>query len=712
MNFYLNEVLKERITEERYRILWIDPHQTLLYMIQLDNENAVPIKKSISELREAIIINEWFKEKEVNITSFISSDYEQKHIEIRDNAWLIIKDIVNQEPQVFDKKYRSRLIKSVREQHSVNYKTVRKYLYKYWSKGKKIDALLPNYINSGARGKERNAGEKKRGLPRKYGTIGINVDETTKKIFRKAIEKYYLNSKQNSLTVAYKFMLRDFYVENIYYEDGIEKMILKDENKIPTIDQFKYWFHKEYDAPEILKARKGEKRFNKDHRAVLGTSLSEVFGPGSRYQIDATVGDVYLVSEINRNWIIGRPVIYVVIDVFSRMVVGMYIGLEGPSWVGASMAIKNVVSNKKEYCAEYGIEITEEKWPCNHLPEILLADKGEFEGYNVDRLVNAFNLHVENTASYRADWKGIVERKFRTIQTKVKPLLPGYIDIDFQERGTRDYRLDATLTLREFNQLMIKQILIYNSKHYMSSYVRDRDLVKDNVLPIPLELWNWGIQNRTGKLKYHSEEDVMLQLLPRDTATVNYTGIHFKGIIYKCKKAIEESWFENARMNGSWKIYLAYDRRNMDHVYFIDEDKNQKEICYMIGNSTRFSGLSLDDINYLREEERRTAKKHNHSQIQKDIDYLSEAQEIINTASKEYKQEKDTTLSKMERVGSITENRQLEKRYQYENESIPLLDNDSIDDKIVPFKGRNEKDDFKRTSVRDFLKRRMEEHNE
>lgn len=556
MNFYINEIIKETITEERFRILWVDSNQIILYMIQLNNEKAVPIKKSIFELREAIIINEWIKERGKN-SPFLSNDYEQKHIEIRDKAWLIIKDMVNREPEIFDKKFRSGIIKSSCEQHSIDYKTVRKYLYKYWSRGKTINALLPDYNNSGAKGKERNSGEKKRGRPSKYGIDGINIDENTKKIFKVALKKYYLTSKQNTLTDAYKFMLKEFYAENIYFESGVERVILKDENSIPTIGQFKYWYQKEYDAPEILKVRKGEKRFNKDHRAVLGNSLSEVFGPGSRYQIDATVGDVYLVSEVNRDWIIGRPVIYLVVDVFSRMVVGMYIGLEGPSWTGATMAIKNVVTDKKIYCAEYGIQIEEEQWPSNHLPEILLADKGEFEGYNVDRLVKAFNLHVENTASYRADWKGIVERKFRTIQTKVKPLLPGYIDIDFKERGARDYRLDATLTLREFNQIMINQILNYNTKHYMNSYVRERDLVADNVLPVPLELWNWGIQNRTGKLKYYPENDVMMQLLPVDTATVNYKGIQFKGITYKCEKALEESWFENARMKGSWKINLS-----------------------------------------------------------------------------------------------------------------------------------------------------------
>lgn len=84
-----------------------------------------------------------------------------------------------------------------------------------------------------------------------------------------------------------------------------------------------------------------------------------------------TVADVYLVSQFNRNWIIGRPVVYGVIDVFSRLVTGIYIGLEGPSWVGAMMALANAAMDKVEFCRNYGIEISAEEWPACHLPDAI-----------------------------------------------------------------------------------------------------------------------------------------------------------------------------------------------------------------------------------------------------------------------------------------------------------------------------------------------------
>ena len=100
------------------------------------------------------------------------------------------------------------------------------------------------------------------------------------------------------------------------------------------------------------------------------------------------------------NKVIGRPVIYAVIDVYSRIVTGLYVGLEA-SWVGAMMALDNMVADKVNFCKQYGIEILEEQWPTHHLPEIIIADRGEFEGYSVENLINNLNIKIENTTAYR-----------------------------------------------------------------------------------------------------------------------------------------------------------------------------------------------------------------------------------------------------------------------------------------------------------------------
>ncbi len=211
-------------------------------------------------------------------------------------------------------------------------------------------------------------------------------------------------------------------------------------------------------------------------------------GPGSKYQIDATVGDIYLVSQFDRSNIIGRPVMYFMTDVFSRMVTGMYIGLEGPSWIGAMMAIANAASDKVAYCREYGISIAEEEWPCHHIPAVILGDRGEMESKNADNLVSMLGVRIENAPPYRADLKGIIEQHFRTINFNATVFLPGRVKPDMAERGGKDYRLDAKLDIRQFTAIIIKCVLYYNNSHYMESFEKSGRMMEAGVESIPLRL--------------------------------------------------------------------------------------------------------------------------------------------------------------------------------------------------------------------------------
>jgi hypothetical protein len=100
-----------------------------------------------------------------------------------------------------------------------------------------------------------------------------------------------------------------------------------------------------------LQKRFSKRRFENLTKLLLTGTLREVRGPGARYYIDATIADVYIVSRYNRNRIIGRPTLYLVVDQFSRLIVGIYVGLEPPCWVGAMLALWNCSIDKVGYCA-------------------------------------------------------------------------------------------------------------------------------------------------------------------------------------------------------------------------------------------------------------------------------------------------------------------------------------------------------------------------
>lgn len=534
-----------------------------------------------------------------------SEDYlSDKEKNFRDKLWSLMKDIVLDEPAIFHKKERGAIIEKAVRDTGRTMTVLHRYLKLFWKNGKTKNAFLPSYQNCGGSGKDRNSGDSKRGRPRKYGeNSGRNVDDETKRIFEQAIKKYYHNRNGYTLKDAYDLMVKEYYTKFVTQADGAMKAELLPENEIPTIGQFRYWYDKKHDVQEKISKRKGEAKYALDHRAILGKSDYGIMGPGAKYQIDATIGDIYLVSRFNRADIIGRPVIYFVIDTFSRMVAGMYVGLEGPSWAGAMMAIANAAADKVKYCAEYGVEITDDEWPCRHIPNAILGDRGEMESKSVETLINALNVRVENAPPYRADMKGVVEQYFRTINTRAVAFLSGHVKPDMSERGGRDYRLDAKLDIHQLTKILIRCVLQYNNHHFLEGYERTTDMVADNVEPIPIKLWDWGITHCSGALRSFPEETVKLCLMPTGKASVTAKGIRFKGLYYLCERAIREHWFETARAKGGYKVDVSFDPRNMSAIY-VREPDGSFDSCFLAEWQDKYVDMCLDEIRYLQESEK------------------------------------------------------------------------------------------------------------
>ena len=80
-------------------------------------------------------------------------------------------------------------------------------------------------------------------------------------------------------------------------------------------------------------------------------------------QIDHTPMDVIVVDEEHRQPI-HRPSLTVVIDVYSRMVLGFAIYLEKPSAFTAGLAIAHALLPKEHWLADVGVQAD---WP-SHCP--------------------------------------------------------------------------------------------------------------------------------------------------------------------------------------------------------------------------------------------------------------------------------------------------------------------------------------------------------
>ena len=441
--------------------------------------------------------------------------------------------------------------------------------------------------------------------------------------------------------------MKDFYTD-LNHETG--KLELRSE--YPLLATYRYWAAKLIDLKDKKQKRLGATNYEKDHRPILSTPNMQVLGPGSRYQIDATIGDIYLVS-----------------DVFSRMIVGMYVGLENPSWVGAMSAIANTASDKVAYCEQYGIEINHEDWPCSHLSSVILGDRAELLSFDSNRLVTELGLTVENSAPYRADWKGIIERKFNTIQAEFQPYVDGYVHKDFKTRTGRDYRLDAKWDIQQFTRIMILLVLRHNSAHRIRGYDFDQDMVQDNLPAIALDLWNWGIRNRSGLLKQRDEKEVKAALMLQGKGLVTRRGILFKNCYYSCDLAVKEGWFVRAKDN-SWYVTLSYDPRNMTHVYYRPEG-GSFHVAQLTDKSRAFSGMSLKEILQVQYLDNQRDHPDRPETRQSELDLDAAIQQLVT----ETEEMAPVPLgSKASRVRDIRDNREQEARDQRAHEAFDLSD--------------------------------------
>ena len=571
--------------EARYRILEVSDIRYT--WINIDSDKAFPERLSLAEV-DQLILSEALKKADDPFSYLAAQVPEQGSVaqQTRDKRLAIIEPLIRQ-PDIDSRRGRGALVQQVVNATGTAKKTIYAYLRQYWQRGCTPNALLPDYDKSGGRGKKRTASGKKLGRPRSVAPgTGAIIDASVERMFRIVLDRHYLTEKSHSLPYAHRRFEDMFEVAN----PGISK------DEFPTVAQLRYFYEREYVRPERIRLRANKIEYQKDIKPLQGTATAGVHGPGARYEIDATIADIYLLS-VDRQKIIGRPTLYVVVDVYSRLIAGFYVGLENPSYVTAMIALVNAMIDKTPLCQSFGYDIEPEEWPSIGLPDAIMADRGELLGHQIEYLEQAFGVRIENAPPYRGDAKGIVERHFRTLQADFKPFAPGVVTgTTVKKRGGKDYRLDATLTLEDFTKIIIGSILHRNQSSVLVKYDRDPEM-PNTLAPIPINIWQWGIQHRSGRLRNTSEAALRLALLPRQKVTLSDYGIQCFGAFYTCRELLASGWLHRTGQRRPGPFTAAYDPAVADAIYvFPDAKKQDYWECSLTDRSREFRGRSMWEL--------------------------------------------------------------------------------------------------------------------
>jgi hypothetical protein len=597
--------------------------------------------------------------------------------ERQNEHWAIIECLLagaeHDERSLFFPVTRRRLVATACKQFNVTRQTVVNILIRYWQRGMTFESLRPDFRECGAPGVPRNiVSGTKAGRPRTISPDGgVSTSDEVRRIFQIGADHYFASRRRRRMQDAVDYIVRIFFSHQIKGLEGgkVEVEVVTDK---PTVRQLQHYITTHYRRSVRYRAREGEKKWLLEGRAILGQGDHGTQGPGDKYQVDATVADIYLVSQYDRRRIVRRPVIYFVIDVWSRLIVGVYVGFEGPSWAGAMMALINMVTPKVEFCKQYDISIDFDDWPSHHPPKALLGDRGELSSVGLtESIEKSLRIKIENASPGRPDLKSLVECRFGIVPAIFKPFTPGYVESDFGERGGRDYRLDAKLNLFEFTQVLLLSVIEHNN-HPVSGLRAPPGMITEEREPTPVELWKWGTENRSGALRHLTIDEVALAVMPHGKARVTSKGIRFKKAYYECDTAIREEWFSEAR-NDEWNVDVSFDLRAKEVLYLRNEKLRQGyEVCRLLPGSLNDTGKSHYEADELDHAQKvllaATADKRQEERIETDI----MIERIVKKASDAAMAVKDASRSKSEQLSSIRENSAHEKSARRREEAVDL----------------------------------------
>lgn len=665
-NNILRWIDKETEKQVQERVLWVNEKREYIKVIDVFSKKAMPFTRTIAEIDLALNSNQLFLAPNDPFAFLYSdSDYLEKYKDEIDAAFAIIKDAVVNEPYIYIEEYRGPIVVEIVEMKKVTKRTVYKYLRKWWQRGMTKYALAPDFFECGAPGKEKRCLEEKRGRP-SFESLhdddkkGINIDKNIKRLLEAGYDEFYLSLKK-TLVDAHQRTLEKYFNIGFYEKDGDIVPKMPPAETLPTRDQFYYWGAKPHKLTEIIIARKGQLEFDQNHRAIVGNSTQMAFGPGSIFQVDCTRPKLYLVSSFDPMRIIGRPILYIFIDVFSRMIVGMHVSLKAPQWETAVMGLANVLTDKVNFCARYGITISYEEWPNDCIGDEMIGDRGEFISISSDSIPASLPTMLSNTPPHRCDWKGMIERKWGLVEEKVVDGMQGKVENLKPKRGKRDYRLEADTTPADFVASVIRMILFHNNHHNMKWYNRDEFMITENVSKIPVELWKWGIKNRSGHLYHMDPHAAITALLPKVEASITPSGICLDDVYYLSDNPDRNDWLVRARSIRRSTTQVIPDLCTVNHIYVETTVAGRKGIekWDLAPISDHYRGRFWEEVKDKRDIERLADASHRTNEIQAKAELNAHLDGIKNRAKERY-QNAITNKTDKERIADIPDNRRRE----------------------------------------------------
>ena len=390
-----------------------------------------------------------------------------------------------------------------------------------------LSSLLPNPGGKGGKGKRR---------------LSPEVDA----IISDCIENFFNTSQNQSIAATVT---------------EIRRLCSNAQLPLPAINTIRLRLD-QMNGRERVAKRKGEAAAHDQFDPIKG-SIPDADWPLSLTQIDHTLLPVIIVDDVHRKSI-RRAWVTFVIDVYSRVCLGMYLSLDAPSAMSAGMCISHAILPKERWLAR--LNITSTDWPCWGTMGILHMDNArEFRGAMLKVAANEYDIDLHLRPVKKPRYGAHIERLMGTVSEGLKTV-KGATFSGPDEKGEYDAEGNACMTMSELEKWLVL---------FFARYHRQ---VHAGIGTTPLTKWREGLLGTKGRpgrglpARRLDEEKLRIDFMPFVERTVQNYGVliddvHYYHDVLRPWINAEHPEFEKHRR----KFRFHRDPRDISVLYFFDE---------------------------------------------------------------------------------------------------------------------------------------------
>jgi putative transposase len=323
--------------------------------------------------------------------------------------------------------------------------------------------------------------------------------------------------------------------------------------RFPSKAQF-YRIVGQFDEYDVVAARYGKKYANDLFRSVgkgpVATKILE------RVEVDHTKLDVMVIDE-DSGETIGRPTLTILLDCYSRMILGLYIGFEAASTVSVMRALKQSILPKDLSTPQFENVVND--WPAYGIPMSLICDNGaEFHGKTFIGLNTELGIDLHYCPRLCGSYKGKVERVIGRVNREVCHLIPGTSFSSIRER--KDYKSvnKARCTEKQLSNFIYRWLIdIYSHEiNKMTMYT-------------PYDLWTEGLAQMSPSLP-ESEVALAFSMTDEYKRTLTFKGVEIFNMFYN-SAALKTM---RHKKDSSFDVTVRADPEDISHIWVLDDSVN------------------------------------------------------------------------------------------------------------------------------------------